>query len=199
MTNESSNETEHPKQQPMEQAPEQAPKGEVWMKDYKETGRWGVRSRREVVCVLVLILLMIIATVTGVFVAWKNANKKPPMSTEPVGITKIDPVTGNVVSAYELPKKPEPVIVSDQEELDMILNALSTNKILAEKVSIVPNTVAALSAASGDDADPFVKAAAWVTSVDSTNVQQNVIARFALAVMFHTTNGGSWKNATNWL
>jgi hypothetical protein len=185
-----------------EQAPEPTPQGEVWMNSVKETGRWGSRSRKEVLVVIGIIVVMILATVCGVYFAAKNANQTDSATTdsnEPVPNTKIDPVTGKLVSAYELPKKPENIIITDQEELDMIITAIANSNITSEKVAIIPKTVAELGTASLDDADPFIKAAAWLTNVDKTNVQQDVIQRFVLAVIFHTTNGGSWKNSTNWL
>jgi hypothetical protein len=178
-----------------EQAPVQIPQGELWVKDVNETGRWGNRSRREIYCAVTIILMMIVATITGVVVAVKKSNKND--STEPVGLTKVDPITGETVSAYELPVKPAPTIITDQEELDMILSELSSNSILSDKVSAIPNTVAAL--ASTSSADPFTQAASWLTNVDATNAKEDVISRFALAVVFYTTNGTSWTNATNWL
>ena len=189
-----------------EQAPEPTPQGEVWMNDVKETGRWGSRSRREVLVVIGIVGVMIIATVCGVYFAAKNANPSESMTmtgtssnNEPAPNTKIDPITGKLVSAYELPKKPENIIITDQEELDMILSAISSSNITSDKASIIPKTVAELGSTSLEGADPYIKAAAWLTNVDSTNVQQDVIQRFALAVIFHTTNGASWKNSTNWL
>lgn len=197
MTTESN---EHPSEQAPEQAPTPTPQGELWMNDVKETGRWGSRSRREVLGVITIIFLMILVTFCGVFFAAKNANKSDsPAVDEPVGNTKLDPVTGKLVSAYELPKKPANIIISDQEELDMIINAISSSNVTSEKASMIPKTVAELGTANLENADPYLKAAVWITNVDSTNVQQDVIQRFVLAVIFHTTNGASWKNSTNWL
>jgi hypothetical protein len=183
-----------------EQAPVPTPQGELWMNDVKETGRWGSRSRREVIGVIGIIGIMILATVCGVYFAAKNANQSETGgSNEPTPNTKIDPITGKLVSAYELPKKPENIIITDQEELDMIISAIASSNVDGDRASLIPKTVAELSSISSDDADPYIKAAAWITNVDSTNVQQDVIQRFALAVIFHTTNGASWKNSTNWL
>ena len=189
-------------EQSTEHAPELTPQGEVWSNDVKETGRWGSRSRREVLGVIGIIGIMILATVCGVYIAAKNANQSETIGTdsiEPVPNTKIDPQTGKLVSAYELPKKPERIIITDQEELDIIISAIASSNVTSNMASIIPKTVAELGTMNLDDADPYIKAAAWLTNVDTTNAQQDVIQRFALAVIFHTTNGASWKNSTKWL
>lgn len=187
-------------EQATEHAPVAPPRGEIWMNDVKDTGRWGSRSRREVLAVVAAIIVMIVATATGVYLAAKNANQsnvEEPANNEPVGNTKLDPVTGKLVSAYELPKKPENILISDQQELDMIISALSSNDVTSDMVAIIPKTVAELSTTTLED--PYVKAAAWITNVDATNVQQDVIQRYSLAVFFYSTNGVSWKNSTNWM
>ena len=122
-------------EQATEHAPVAPPRGEIWMNDVKDTGRWGSRSRREVLAVVAAIIVMIVATATGVYLAAKNANQsnvEEPANNEPVGNTKLDPVTGKLVSAYELPKKPENILISDQQELDMIISALSSNNVTSE-------------------------------------------------------------------
>ncbi len=107
--------------------------------------------------------------------------------------------TGSTVPVYQLPLKPEPMIITDQEELDMIISELTKNNFLSEKVSIIPDTVNALLSANSNDADSYIKAAAWVTSIDTMNVKQDVIARFVLATIYYMNGGVSWNNSTNWM
>ena len=166
-------------------SPEQ-PQREHEVNDSKEqAGRWGSCSRREVICVALILLLMISMTFTGIFVAVNKSNSAA--------------VSDSTVPVYRLPVKPEPMIITDQEELDMIISELAKNNFLSEKVSIIPETVTALLSANSDHADSFVKAASWVTRIDTMNVKQDVIARFVLATIYFMNGGVSWNNSTNWL
>jgi hypothetical protein len=177
----------------------EAPQAEVWNNDVKETGRWGTRSRKEVYVVLAVVILMIGATATGVAIAVVNSNKSSSGTGEPVGNTKIDPATGKLVSAYEFPVPPAPTIISDQEELDLILAELSNNIALSVKASSLPKTVAEVAAAAISSSDPFLQAAFWLTGTDTDNAKEFSVTRFALAVAYYTDAGTNWMNSTNWL
>jgi hypothetical protein len=185
---------------PMEQAPAaESPRAEIWNQDVKETGRWGTRNRMEIVLVISIALLIIGATVTGVAIAVTNSNNSK--SDEPVGKTKVDPITGVTVSAYELPIPLPPTIITDQEELDLILKELSSNTIVSSPaVTSIPKTVADLTAAAVvGSTDPYLLAASWLTTTDTVNAQEFAVARFALAVTYYTDQGSTWYNSTNWL
>lgn len=186
-------------QAPPESPAMETPQAELWNNDVKETGRWGTRSRKEVYLVVALVILMIGATAAGVAIAVVNSNKSSSGSGELVGKTKIDPVTGKLVSAYEFPVPPAPTIISDQEELDLILAELSSNSALSEKVSSIPKTVAEVAAAASSSSDPFLQAASWLTGTDTVNAKEFSVTRFALAVAYYTDAGNNWKNSTNWL
>jgi hypothetical protein len=187
------NEQEPAEEQRQEQASTQQERlqDEPEIKDVPGSDHGSSRRNREVVCVVLLLAIMIATTFVGVFVAVKNANE-----------TNTDLVGNNSTATapeYRLPVKPEPIVTSDQQELDMIISELSSNIFLSEKASLIPNTVAALLAANTDDADPYIKAAAWITSVDTMNVQQDVVARFVLATIYYINFGASWKRSTNWM
>jgi hypothetical protein len=186
---------------PMEQAPAaEPPRAEIWNQDVKETGRWGTRNRMEIILVISIALLIIGATVTGVAIAVAQSNNSN--SDEPVGKTKVDPITGVTVSAYELPVPLPPTIITDQEELDLILKELSSNTIIVSSpaaVTSIPKTVADLTAAAVGSTDPYLLAASWLTTTDTVNAQEFAVARFALAVTYYTHQGSAWYNSTNWL
>jgi hypothetical protein len=184
---------------PPESPAMETPQSEVWNNDVKVTGRWGTRSRKEVYLVLAIVILMIGATATGVAIAVANSNKTDNNGDEPVGKTKIDPVTGKLVSAYELPVPAAPTIISDQDELDLILAEMSSNGALSGKASLIPKTVAEVASAASSSSDPFVQAAFWLTGTDTVNAKEFAVTRFALAVTFYTDAGTNWKNSTNWL
>ena len=189
-----STEEEPVEEQRQEQAPTQQEQSQREHKtnDDTETGCWGSYSRREVICIVATLVLMIAVTFTGVFVAVNNANASSQELD--AGNTASD-----LFSEYKLPVKPAPIVITDQQELDMIIKEISSNAVLSEKASKIPNTITALLAANTDDADSYIKAASWITSVDTMNVQQDVMARFVLASIYYRNAGTSWKNSTNWL
>ena len=164
-----------------------------WTKDVNETGLWGKPSRKELLICVALILLMIGATVTGVVIAVQNSDDSTRISN-----TKIDPATGEAVSAYELPVRPPLTIISDQEELDLIRSEMSlkdTN--FSEALSMIPTTVSELSSLTSTD--PYVQAAMWLTTTDTYNAKEDAVTRFALAVLYYSMQGASWFQSTNWL
>jgi hypothetical protein len=180
---------------PLEGAPSTTAVGlNHWSKDVSETGLWGIRNRKEVYICIAIVLLMIGATATGVILAVQNSN-----STELEGKTKVDPTTGETISAYELPVRPDATIVSDEEELAMILRELTNHDVLSELASSIPNTVTALSSAAASSTDPYTLAADWLTSADTSNGMEYAVTRFALAVMYYSTGGKTWSTSTNWL
>jgi hypothetical protein len=154
------------------------------------------RRRREVVCVVIILATVIAATIVGVVVAVNNAAHR---TNAYLNGGNASAVSADARTEFTLPVPPEPILISDQQELDMIITELSRNNLLSDKASILPTTVAAVGAANTDDADPYVQAAAWITSVDTRNVQQDVMARFVLATIYYINAGKSWKNLTNWM
>lgn len=166
---------------------------ETWNKDVEETGRWGSRGKKEVWIVVGLVLVMIaVATVGVVFGADKG-------ETYLEGETKIDPESGEEVSAYELPK-PVETKVSNQAELDILLAELSDYPVLKEYVGKLPGIAVDLNGKHADtNEDPYIRAASWLTTVDQSNIEQTALVRFALAAIYYETNGENWVTKTNWL
>jgi hypothetical protein len=165
-----------------------------WTKDVHETGLWGMRSRKELYICIAAILVMIVATVAGVVVAVQKSDDST-MTTN----TKVDPVTGELVSAYELPVQPPLTIITDQDELDLILSemALKNATLFAEPLSLISPVVADLSSSSSTD--PYVRAAIWLTTTDTYNAKEDALTRFALAVMYYSLQGSTWLKSDNWL
>jgi hypothetical protein len=165
-----------------------------WTKDVHETGLWGMRSRKELYICIAAILIMIVATVTGVVVAVQKSDDSPMTAN-----IKVDPETGEWVSAYELPVPPPLTSITDQEELDLILSEMAQKNatLFAEPLSLIPTTVTELS--SSTSTDPYVQAALWLTTTDSYNAKEDALTRFALAVFYYSLQGPTWLKSDNWL
>jgi hypothetical protein len=145
---------------------------------------------------------MIAVTSIAVTVAVKNHNQK---SKEKAALQKeleariqFDVVTNRWVSTYVLPTRPVPTMITDQEELDIIIDTLTKNSLLTGKVSNIPNTVTEL-ASIPNTTDPYVLGAQWLTTTDTYNGKEHTINRYALAVFYYSLSGEKWKNNTHWL
>jgi hypothetical protein len=158
-------------------------------------------TRRDKYVFVISVISMICITIIGVVVAVKKHNDKN--KSDPVlklyGPITIDPITGETKSAYVLPQRPNTTMITNQDELDIILNELSMNTVLSDKVAGIPTTVDALLTSTVDSSDPYVLGATWVTNVDGFNGKEHTIVRYALAVLYYATNGTQWYNSTNWL
>ena len=49
------------------------------------------------------------------------------------------------------------------------------------------------------DYDPVIQAAEWLVHQDTTVVQDDLLQRFALAVIYQSLGGSQWKHSTNWM
>lgn len=189
---------EHKEQEVGEQEQAQYPESrqaDTWNKDVVETGRWGSLRRKELWIFVGAVFLIVGVTVIGVSVSAVN-NK----STELVGKTKLDAATGMEVSAYELPTPPAAVHISDQEELDALRKQLTDSPTMSPYASAIPATTAALGGvADTAGADPYARAAAWLVTVDTFNVEADAATRFALASLYYSTGGPNWTTSTNWM
>jgi hypothetical protein len=47
--------------------------------------------------------------------------------------------------------------------------------------------------------DPILRAASWLITVDSTNMAEVAVTRFALASIYYNNQGNQWTDKTNWL
>jgi hypothetical protein len=75
---------------------------------------------------------------------------------------------------------------------------------LTKMYQTIPSTVVELSTKAATSAVPEILAAHWIVSNDTVDmigtVEDHIVRRFALAVMYYTTEGKeSWTNTTNWL
>jgi hypothetical protein len=191
---------EHKEQETDDQQYPESRQTETWNKDVGETGRWGSRSKKEIWLVALITFCMIGATVAAVVVI-ATRDDGSSSSDEMAGETKIDPVTGLLVSAYEVPVPPKPTLfVSDQHELDYLRDQLAQDINLSKYLEVIPTTVAELTGkADVTTADPYVRAAAWLVTVDTTNAKEQTNSRFALAAIYYVTGGAAWTDKTNWL
>jgi hypothetical protein len=161
---------------------------DVYNKDVVETGRWGGRTRKEIILVALFILAIIAATATTVVLTMADE------SDEQFGETKKDPASGKTISAYELPTF-QGTQVDDNAEFSTIQTALKAN---APTSSIViPGNLKGLH--EDNAADPILRAASWLTTVDTTNTAEVAVTRFALASIYYNNLGHQWIDNTNWM
>lgn len=171
---------------------------DAWNRDVETTGRWGNRQAKEVYAVVGVAVLVIVVTVLGVVLGTKDKGIVPFEGQE-LGNQIV--VNGKVVSGYVLPTPPEPTkFGSEQAELEFVLQALGGNDVLREKVAMIGNSVDSL-VGKADDAtvDPYVRAASWLVTSDSTDAEEFAVIRYALAAFYYETTGENWNNNENWL
>lgn len=95
---------------------------------------------------------------------------------------------------------PVPDVDDPQTQLDMILAAVQAEPVTSPILSVLPTTVAELEAqAAQGSTDPYIKAAAWVVLDDEYNKENQIVERFALAAIYHSTKGEGWIETENWL
>lgn len=179
----------------------EARQADNWTKDVNETGRWGTRSRKEVLLVGGFVFTVITAVVLGIIfgVVLKEEETVSAGDGVVTGATKI--VLGERVSAYELPKPPVPTyFVSQNEELKFLIDELSKEPLLKSYVNDIPTSPAKLKGILDNPLiNSYIKAASWLVTVDPWNVKEDTVTRYALAVMYYETNGPEWTNSQNWL
>lgn len=185
--------SEEHKDQEFEDEPfQESRQTDTWNKDVSQTGRWGILNKKELWLVASIILVVIGVAAAGVIIATSFSE-----TVDQPG-TKIDPATGIRVSAYQFPVPPAPVIITDQEELDFVRGQLANDSNTAQYLKVIPKSVAELQSVDVT-ADPYVRAASWLVTVDTVNAQDQAVNRFALASIFYATHGEAWTNRTNWL
>jgi hypothetical protein len=164
--------------------------------------KYNVISRRDIYICVILVIGMIAVTAIALAVAVKKHNQtseeQSALPAELEGRVQFDPVTNEWVSSYVLPTRPVPTTITDQEELDLIIDTLTNHPLLAGKVADLPKTVTEL-AAIRTVTDPYVLGAQWLTNTDTYNGKEHTIDRYALAVFYYSLTGETWHNRTNWL
>jgi hypothetical protein len=179
----------------------EARQADNWNKDVNETGRWGTRSRKEVLLVGGSVIAVIVAVVLGILfgIVLKGEEMESAGDGVVTGATKI--VDGERVSAFELPQPPVPTyFVSQDEELKFLITELSKEPLLKSYVQDIPTSPAKLEGIHEDPViNSYIRAASWLVTVDPWNVKEDTVTRYALAIMYYETNGSEWTNSQNWL
>jgi len=193
-------ESEAEEPQLMEEYPE-ARQADNWNKDVNETGRWGTRSKREVLLVGGTILIAIMAVTLGIVfgVVLNEPETESAGNGVDTGATKI--VDGQRVSAYVMPSPPTPTFINNpQEELDFLRSELARESAMDTYLELIATDYASLEGMHANPlASPYVRAASWLVTVDTNNVKEEAVTRFALAVIYYQNGGESWTNSENWL
>jgi FlaG/FlaF family flagellin (archaellin) len=165
-----------------------------WNKDVGETGRWGSRTKREILIVAGCITVMIAATVIGVALGSHKSGEAQ------LGVTRINPATGLRESAYTLPPPPALTTISDEQELSALQQAIAMDAVMNKFADQIQGTTADLAGNHEDPTQtPYVRAASWLVTVDTYNKEEAVVNRFALVSLYYAFNGIGWANQTNWL
>ena len=92
-------------------------------------------------------------------------------------------------------------IANPQQKLDYLLSSIRENTVVGESYfKTIPTKVADLVGLDKDTtAAPEVRAASWLVHKDSTNAQEVIVQRFALAFMYYNNDGTEWTKSDNWL
>lgn len=148
---------------------------------------------------LILVSLLVMAMIGGAAAAIVLSTRSDPL---PPG-TAIDPTTGKLVSTFQMPTPPPPTLFrgGDVEEYDFLLTELRLRGPAFEPiVAVLPPSQADLTAAaSASPADPMIRAAVWLTTIDTTNAREMALIRFALASIYYALGGDQWTDKSNWL
>jgi hypothetical protein len=90
--------------------------------------------------------------------------------------------------------------VSPQDQLDILRQGLQGNPITVGYLDLIPTDAESLKGKfSNQDEDPVVRAASWLVHEDPLDKADQLLDRFALAVIYLQTGGADWNNSTDWL
>ena len=158
-------------------------------RDVQSTGKWGTISKMEMIIVGVVSVLIVIGVIVAVILV--------------VGRDE-DPVVDVVPAATQAPT-PMATPIPAAERFPFLIDALGSNN---ATMSLVEGRY------SGDPADyeglvgpggecsslPHVCAMSWVLYEDTFPPASNdIVDRFAMAALYYSLGGRSWKNNSNWL
>lgn len=103
-------------------------------------------------------------------------------------------------AANEQDTGPKAVTInSAQGQLDFLREALAENEATTSYRDILPSDAGSLKDKSSNENEAVIRAASWLVHEDPFNEQEQLVPRFALAVLYFGTAGESWKFSTNWL
>jgi hypothetical protein len=93
-----------------------------------------------------------------------------------------------------------PPVVSLQDQLTILRQGLQANPTTVGYLDLLPTDAGSLKGKfSNQDEDVVVRAASWLVYEDPLTQADQILARFALAVIYLQTGGADWTNSTNWL
>jgi hypothetical protein len=135
---------------------------------------------------LVLAIIGVIGAAVAVGVSRDDGASPPPTSLtiEPTAVT----------AAQTMP------VNDPQDQLTILRQGLQANSITAGYLDLIPTDAESLKGKfSNQDEDAVARAASWLVHEDPLNEKSQLLARFALAVIYLQTGGAAWTNSTNWL
>jgi hypothetical protein len=180
---EESNEYEMDSQAEMESqsnAPRLGPETSQTSKVDASEKRW-----KRVFYLLVLAIIGVVVAAVAVGVS-RDDGSSPEATVEPT----------TVIAA----PTPMPVVVSLQDQLTILRKGLEANSITAGYLDLISTDAGSLKGKfSNEDEDAVVRAASWLVHEDPLTQEDQILARFALTVIYLQTGGANWTNSTNWL
>lgn len=162
-------------------------------REVRETGKWGRISKQEIyiaVAVLLLVIGGVVAATLLVFLPDDNDNS--PRTTPPPSPPKSPPPT---------PAPTVMVVLEPSEELALIRTAVEENPHTKDTMfEVLPDDVDYYQNKRNDvNAPPQVRAVSWLLFDDPIDNPDTLLQRYALGVLYYSTNGDNWKNSQNWL
>jgi hypothetical protein len=121
-----------------------------------------------------------------------------------VGVSRDDGASSAATSSTFEPTvtaAPTPTPVDNpQDQLTILRQGLQANTITVGYLDLIPTDAESLKGKfSNQDEDAVVRAASWLVHEDTLDQADQLVARFALAVIYLQTGGPDWKNSINWL
>jgi hypothetical protein len=161
------------------QSKESGPETFRTSKDDASEKKW-----KRVFCLLVLAVVAVVVVTVAVGVS-RDDGASPEATVEPTTATAAQPPL---------------LAVSLQDQLSILRQGLQDNPITVEYLDLIPTDAESLKGKfSNQDEDPVVRAASWLVHEDPLDQADQLLDRFALAVIYLQTGGADWNNSTNWL
>ena len=148
-------------------------------------------SRYELVVVAVIAILVasaIVATATSIAVIRNN--------------DRASNGDGAVVPQVEAaPMSSSSRTLSPQEQFQMIRSTLSRNPVTYNYTLEIPYEMESLEKGAHEDITtaPSVRALSWLIFVDNQDSENELVSRFALAMLYYSMGGEGWTNSDGWL
>lgn len=158
-------------------------------KDVRETGSWGSMSKTEMWIVGIVCGLVLIGLIVGLSVGLTREEPAPP---PPAPVTTPPPAPTAAPTAR--------VILTPQQQLDAIRGATIDNPTTQNSLASLPEDVSFYEGKANDPtAAPVVRAASWIMYDDPIDNPDWLIPRYALAVLYYSTNGAAWTTTEGWM